>query len=202
MTTPVANTDYKINTARDGSGSDITLSGTMTLTWTVEEKRMVLEVSNSSLTHSAYFVDGSGNPTLQVRGQPVIQLDPLMLIEEDSGSLAEWYRRYLELKLLIQDDVLASDIGYMLVQTLAYPISYAREMWIRVGTTPSGVNPYSLKILDVVGITETQSELNDTLHRIIAIRYTDQHVILYFEPVDRLEEDILTGDARLERFLE
>lgn len=83
-TTPVANTDYKANTAAAGSGTDITSDISIVVTKSADRMEMVITNNNAS---TAYLM------LLQARGIPVVEDHTTIVKDEDSTSIAKYGRR-------------------------------------------------------------------------------------------------------------
>ena len=84
-TTPVANTDYFVNSASDGSGSD--QSGSLALVATKTATTMLLEFTSSAAADIYLW------SKLQARGLPVVKSDPLRVVKLDSTSQTTYGRR-------------------------------------------------------------------------------------------------------------
>ena len=80
-TTPVAITDYKANSADDGSGSDRTSD----LTVTAEKFVRSIKITVENTSTSEIYVT-----KLQVRGTPLVESDVLNVVREDSDSQVKY----------------------------------------------------------------------------------------------------------------
>lgn len=107
---PTATTDYLANSASDGSGSNLT--GSIAITMTDFASASKLEITNNAAV-TAYFVDGSGDPFLRIKGKGVYDLGPqtfeatstqtygikplpIELRYQSDASIAQSYATYVE----------------------------------------------------------------------------------------------------------
>jgi hypothetical protein len=89
---PVAGVDYAANTQADGSGVNVTAQVSVALT-TVNGSAVKLTVTNSH-PGTVYLLAGS-----RLRGTPLIQGDPLLVIREDAAGMTLYGVRPLEFNL-------------------------------------------------------------------------------------------------------
>ena len=83
-TTPVATTDYVVNAAADGSGSNLTSSVSVAVV--KQSNIMKITLSNTGAT-DGYIT------ALKARGTTVVTSDPAVIIEEDSTSQTAYFKR-------------------------------------------------------------------------------------------------------------
>lgn len=177
VTTPVANTDYVMNSKRDGSGVDLTSSGDITHDYTEESRRLVWQITNTSGYH-AYLT------TMQVRGDPVYTYDPIIVQETDAASVAAYGQRVQALDLAqLGDDEFAAQYAGFVVGRRGAPALFGRSLRCRARATLAGVDSDSLELYDLIEISETQAGLVNVLHRIWALRYTQLETYIFLEPV-------------------
>ena len=101
MIQPVANTDYKMNTAYDGTGTDITSYLTVSVAYHTAEAKITL--TNTS----AY----TGNITLlQLRGLGVYQDSSIRAVAEDSASQTNYGHRELNIEQQYQRDTESGEL--------------------------------------------------------------------------------------------
>jgi len=79
-TAPVASTDYTVNSAADGSGTDITASVSVAVSKFDESMKITL--TNNDATLPGYLT------LLQARGTPITVSDPIAVTAEDATSIA------------------------------------------------------------------------------------------------------------------
>jgi len=81
MVTPVATTDYLMNTAKDGSGSNITADLTVTATYGTEGVSYSLLNANADIGYVTF---------LQARGKGVYQYNPIQDISSNAASITSY----------------------------------------------------------------------------------------------------------------
>lgn len=90
---PVATTDYMMNSASDGSGTNLTTS--LSVTATIGGDAAMLVLTNNSTTTTGYLVDLTGVPKLQIRGDPVRDQQEAIADHRDSTSATSYGERVL-----------------------------------------------------------------------------------------------------------
>jgi hypothetical protein len=97
MVTPVENTDYEMNTAADGSGTDLSSSFSVTATYGGNSVEYV--ITNNHASSTGYIT------LLQARGKGVYDLSPITIEVEDSTSIAAYGDRLLEFDMPYQTSI-------------------------------------------------------------------------------------------------
>jgi hypothetical protein len=87
--TPVPTTDYLVNTASDGSGTNLT--GSVAVAALFYSTQAYLSITNNSAS-SGYIT------LLRVRGNPVVTGDPMRFQEQDGNSIQRFQRRTFNLE--------------------------------------------------------------------------------------------------------
>lgn len=111
---PVANVDYKANTAQDGSGTDVTeyVSVTIAALFTTSAK---LTITNT-YSGDVYMVDSTGASWLKLRGTPATVDSEIEQIYEDVGSQDELGQTN---QLIIDNDFIDDpDFAYYLARAM------------------------------------------------------------------------------------
>lgn len=140
---PVSSTDFTINTASDGSGSDITASCTIAFTSFGKTAKIVL----TNPTAFNAFVT-----LLQVRGDAITFPDPALQIAEDTASKASYDPRTFVLDSpWMQSSALADSFSQFIVSFLATP-----QRFIVVQLEASPVNQFTPDLMDTIDTTITR----------------------------------------------
>jgi hypothetical protein len=114
VATPVATTDYTMNTAADGSGTNLTASFTVTISIFAGSAKLV--VTNGA------SVDGYIT-LLKIRGKALELLNVSANISESSVSQASYGKRQLSLELpFLQQTAVAEDMSDWLLSWLKSPL--------------------------------------------------------------------------------
>lgn len=108
VVTPVANTDYKLNSQADGAGDNLSASLTIS-SFTVYANYAEFTATNTS-TRTGYLVRA------QVRGQKLTQFNPAVQKSSDSASQTEFDIRRADFDQPLQDSALkAQDLADYLI---------------------------------------------------------------------------------------
>lgn len=86
---PTATTDYTMNTASDGSGTDLTASFTVVQTDFGNKSKLVVTNNSASTGYKTL---------LKIRGDAIANTSPSYVLNEDAGVMAVYGRRILNLK--------------------------------------------------------------------------------------------------------
>jgi hypothetical protein len=171
--TPVNGTDVIINSRSDGAGVVLTGSSSITISYTVQARRVLMSVTNNTL-YTAYFI------TLQVRGNPIVTYDPVtMEIDNSSGQL----RRLLDIDAPFLGD---AERAY---QYCNYVISrYQARQFVKYVDLPGGINGEveeyeQFELFTYCRVTETQSGLSFARHYIRRIEYWPNKMRLWLDLV-------------------
>lgn len=116
---PVATTDYTMNTAVDGTGTNQTASFTVTATFFASTVK--LNITNNHGTLSAYV------RTLQVRGDGLYSLQAHTVESSDSTSINTYGANLAQINMLFQDNPLVGqDAAISLKDTYKNPLANVR----------------------------------------------------------------------------
>ena len=133
VVSPVATTDFTMNTASDGSGSDLTASWTVTATIFSGSAKLVI-TNNSAST--GYIT------LLKVRGQAIAELNTTAYIVEDTDSQTDYGVHELVLNLPFQQSTtFAKNLGDFLSPIFADP---AFEIEVEIENRPTIQFAYDL----------------------------------------------------------
>lgn len=113
---PVATTDYTMNTATDGTGTNLTTSFSVTASFF--SSSVMLTIVNNHATLSGYV------RTLQCRGDGIYSLNPVTAQADDTTSRSDYGTNVANIEMLYQSNPLvASDAAYYLKQTFKDPLA-------------------------------------------------------------------------------
>lgn len=178
--TPVAGTDYVVNTAPDGSGTNITTSCTLSLT--VYATGVQMRLTNGS-AHAGYIT------LLQLRGQ-VLTDNPVRVQRSDAASQTLYGPKTLTVEsAFAQDTNLAGAIAEALIDQLA-----AAQVFPTVTLVNRPEIQYGLELFDFVDLIIEQIGLTATYrlayieHRWLAENGQVTETVLSFEPVSILPD--------------
>lgn len=165
ITPLVPNTDYTINEKADGSLGDYTTSPYFAIaTPDVRASEITLTLQNSAL--GPLFAT-----KLQVRGQPVTTYDPVTQTREDAASQAAYQKRTLTHDLpLSADVVLAEALAAYLLDRYKAPFTRIESVTIRNEPVINGTNVFSLKLFDVISLSDAQTGISNLLCWISGLR--------------------------------
>jgi hypothetical protein len=162
---PVANTDYTVNEKQDGTGFDYTLSSSFSLSTSTEATRMAITLTNNAI--GPLYVT-----LLKVRGKPIITYDPLVFEKSDVSSQETYQKRVRLYDLPMQANPNFGETlaGYIIFRC-KNPLLRAERLVVQGRDVLDGVNLFSLGILDLILITDSQTGLNSAAHLIHAVEY-------------------------------
>lgn len=143
ITTPVATTDYIVNSEEDGSGDDLTDDVSINISKFTETAKLTV-INNSG--SAAYLT------LLRLRGQPAIITSEVLQIFQDNDSI----NKYDEKNLMIENDFIDNDtFAYYLARTIVRKYKNPlRRIRIRVRGVPH------LQLKDKVQVYDRDLETN------------------------------------------
>lgn len=187
--TPVATTDYTANSAPDGSGTDLTLQ--VSISMSAFSDKAKLTITNSASVN-AYMT------LLQVRGQPVVTRD-ISVRQEDSSSIASYGRRDMNISpAFLQDVDTAENMArFVLAMTKTPAGAIQIEMLI------DNILPEALmsEISDRISVTDPYHYLSGDEFYIEGFVYDlvpggNSRVTVYAKPADTTGGWFVVGYAR------
>ncbi len=194
----VAYTDYTANERADGSGPDYTNDPAFSISMTVEATRALVTLENTA-TGTLYVT------SLQIRGKPLRDYDPVAVEVTNAESVSDYFRRVSALDLaMISDPVFAQAYGEYVVGRFADPTLTANVVRVRNMDVVNGVNVFSLGLFDKVTVNDAQTGIDALDHWVRAVEYeltpTRKDVRLYLERADERKYCLLdrTGYAELD----
>lgn len=141
LVSPVITTDYTMNTAEDGSGTN--LSSSFTVTFTNFGKTGKLVITNNHATLAGYVT------LLKVRGDAIDAPDQSLLIEEDTTSQGIYGKALLAVDNdWFQDTALTSDFANWLISYMPNPQKF---LTVRLEGRPD--IQFTPDLFDVVTVT-------------------------------------------------
>jgi hypothetical protein len=153
MVTPVATTDYLCNTLANGSGTDLTASLTVTVTYGVESALYTFYNASASSGFITF---------LQARGKGIYDYDVVTKIFEDTALQALYGVHNLSIDLVYQNDATKADLfGLVILGQYKTPISEIK--WVSFYTKNDDFTQIFLNA-DCgyrVNLTETQTAMNE-----------------------------------------
>ncbi|HEX3050865.1 MAG TPA: hypothetical protein VHP83_09445 [Aggregatilineaceae bacterium] len=162
---PVPTTDYLVNDAPNGSGYNYTTDPAFSIATETEATRLKITLTNNAI--GPLYVT-----LLRVRGQPVRAYDPITIERSDSTSQAVYEKRARLYDLPMQSDL---NFGELLADFLLgrskNPALAAESLTVQNRDTLSGVNFFSLNLLDKIVITDPQTGASALAHWLRAIDY-------------------------------
>ncbi len=150
--TPVATTDFLVNTAIDGSGSDLTSQCTVT-TFTDFGKTSKIVIKNNSGS-DGYLI------FLQVRGDPLEAPDSSIVVVEDETSQALYDKAQFTLDTpWLQSTSLANDFALWMNSFLPTP---QRFVTIQIEARPE--LQFDTEIFDVIDFSSAKKNIDGNFH--------------------------------------
>lgn len=158
MIDPVASTDYTMNSAADGSGTDLTSSLTVTATFGSNGAQFT-------------FTNGSATPgfvtLLQCRGRGIYDFQTLTPIAEDVTSQTTYGKHEQQIDLIYQTDLLlAKNIGLYYLGLYKDPTSQVVGCIFSIPRSTAGgvlaARVLALEVSDKIGLTEQQTGISNT----------------------------------------
>jgi hypothetical protein len=155
MVVPVSGTDYVMNSAADGSGSNLTANFTVTASYAGDA--VFYTITNNGA------VDGYIT-TLQARGRGVYDFQPVYSKATSSSSITAYGRQDLEIDMPYQSDTAVGTAVASFVRTRWSTVAGGTHIKVRVmGLTAALLaQVIAREPGDVVSITETTTGLNIT----------------------------------------
>lgn len=145
MVAPVATTDYLMNAAADGSGSNLTANFTVVATYGANQ--VVYAITNNSAVTAGFITK------LQARGRGLYDYDPLEAEVENADSIADIGESLVELAMVYQGDL---NVGLALAQ-------YLVDTWssheLTAGTEPSSNTTPGVTEIGITCIPRSSAEL-------------------------------------------
>ena len=137
MLTPVATTDYLMNSKADGSGSDLT--GNLTVTATYSASYVDYSFINAA-TITGYITH------LQARGTGIYSYEPLEFIYEDDVSINEFGEYPGDLEQIAKNDM---TYGQIVIKSFVERDKYPRNDLKRVSFVANKSNKLSMAFLSI-----------------------------------------------------
>ncbi len=180
---PVKRTDYRANTAADGSGADVTAQFTMTIpTEGVRGSAVILDVCNTSGSN-AYLLAQT-----RLRGTPLIQGDSLLIEQTNFPSALAYGLNSLMIDLSVLGTTAdAKEFAQAKLDAFAAPFGAVQS--ITLGNRSHYNEALSLGLFDAITITDSDTG-HSANYYIIAEKHTLSHggyrhqVTWLLEPVD------------------
>lgn len=173
MVTPVATTDYTMNTLASGAGTDLTASFSVTAEY--GSNRVKYTITNKS-SSTGYITK------LQARGRYLFDYTPVDNISTDSASITLYGERQLALDMPYESTVgAAAAVGDYVLSVWSTPAAVAAIMPLVPPTSADLATMIAREPGHAVTITETVTGLN-TVYYInrVSMRFETQDII-YFE---------------------
>jgi len=154
MVTPVINTDYKMWTNDDGTGTDITADLVITAVYMAD--RVIYTVRNNHATLSGYIT------LLQARGYGIYSFNPIQYVASDTASISAHgeYEQTVEQKY--QADLAQGVVaGNTFLDQYKDPRTVINSMTCNANRTGQLMESFlSLDIGDLIHVKETQSAID------------------------------------------
>lgn len=173
VVSPVATTDYRVFEFADGTGVEYTSSPRFSLGVEIEGTRARLTLGNTAA--GPLYVT-----FLQVRGRAVRTYDGVSVVEQSGAAEAEYGQRRVRVASRMLSDE-AHALAY--AQWLIARFGSARLEVERVklgGSLIGGRDPFDVKLLEWVGISDSESGLSEAPHRVrrIEVEVTERGATL------------------------
>jgi hypothetical protein len=174
MVDPVATTDYKMNTSKDGKGKDLTSSLTVSVVFRTAEAEI-------TLTNTSGYL---GQITkLQLRGYGVYQDSSIKAVVEDTSSQASYSETELNIKQQYQRDVVAGKLwAKKIVGVESSPRTKLNKITFCANKSEMRMLAFlACDIGDLVKITESGLNLDGYYYYINGIEFaiTEGNIITY-----------------------
>ncbi len=172
-----ATTDYVINGAADGSGTDYTGSGSITITKTNETNGAIINIENN-LGVRIYFT------LLQVRGKAIYAYDEIIVTRQDATSITAYGLYEVALDLTCQfDDEEAWAYAQRILDWFSDPRWYPRSVTLPADTEiVSGQWAYTRHIMSWFKLFDANT-ISSMAVRVVGGRYwsrNHEHLITYY----------------------
>ncbi|MEP7285400.1 MAG: choice-of-anchor R domain-containing protein [Chloroflexota bacterium] len=203
VTPLVPGTDFRVwervDSSGNGAGFEYTNYGLAAATIS----NVVIAASQVTLTFNnaasgSLYVTG-----LQVRGYPVYTYDPVTVTQSDSGSIALYQERAYTRDLVFANDPnFAASLGQYYLSQYKAPFVEVQSVTVDNKASLAGVDLLGLRLMEVISITDAQTNLSAVKHLIVGVDYaldptrTDyvKRVTLHLERLDNTTYWLL-GDA-------
>lgn len=149
MVAPVANTHYTMNTAADGTGTDLTASFTVTATYGANSVDYV--VTNNHATLAGYITK------LEAKGKGIYDYQPVMADREDSTSITTYTEHLFQIDMPYQSDPnVAQTVADLILMVYKVPRPHEVEMTYCANISDAFMAAAcSLEPGDVISVNET-----------------------------------------------
>ena len=153
MVTPVATTDYTMNTLADGTGTNLTANFTVTPTFGANSAKLII-VNTSGSDGFITF--------LQLRGKGIYTYDPTISTSQDTASQYLYGINSLSYDMPYQDTL---TVGQSAADYFKYvyknPLTYLRDITIDANASPTMMGyALSREISDRITVSETVTGLS------------------------------------------
>lgn len=156
---PQSSTDYTMNTAADGSGSDLTAS--FSVTYTDFGKTGKITITNNHGSLAGYVT------LMQVRGDAITSPNVSLLIQEDTASQAIYGKTLLELDNdWFQQTSLANDFARWLISYMPNPQKF---LTVRLEARPD--IQFDADLFDLINVTINRLSISDVNYRVAGIEH-------------------------------
>jgi hypothetical protein len=156
LVAPVAVTDYTMNTAADGTGTDITSSYSVSL----------LTTSGNSVT---FLVTATGTASgfitkLQLRGRGIYDYNTTVLSAQDSVNQLAYGQRVINIDMPYQaDPAVANEASQYVLNVWSNPLSYITQLQIIGNWSDALMQAVMLRdVSDCIALDETVTGLKST----------------------------------------
>lgn len=183
VVTPVATTNFLLNSQKNGGGSDMTSS--VGISFEILAREMVWTITNPT-AQDAYLVFA------EVEGKAIYEFDPVAAEYADFSSYVGQGDRTFSASYVAATDLeFAQAVAEYVVRThqstgvgyLGGGKTWCRRVDFYANSEYGGRSPYAFELQECWAITEAASGLSGQLHRIWRIEYVLDKVIVYFEPL-------------------
>jgi hypothetical protein len=159
VVSPVATTDYTMNTQEDGGGTNLTSSFTVTLTDFGRTGKLVITNNHAAL---AGFVT-----LLKVRGDAIDAPDASILIEEDTASQSDFGNALLTIDNdWLQDTSLANDLCQWLISYMPNPQKF---LTVKLEARPD--IQFAADLFDLINNTISRLSIASVNYRVAGIEH-------------------------------
>lgn len=179
---PVASSDYLVNTASDGSGTDLT--GSVSVTADLFPTSVKFTIVNGS-AHHGYVTK------LQIRGNPLTTTS-LQAIEEDSGSISIFGKKTFELDTeFLQDTNMVTSIASLLIILFKDPKKFPI---IQAQNQPDF--QFTLDLFDVITLQVSAKGINEDFyvahiaHNWLSENGQETMTVYHLEPINILGTEV------------
>lgn len=162
MTAPVANTDYKANSAADGTGTNLTGSFSVTGTFTSGNSAALLVANNGGV--DGYIGGNTTGAFLQLRGQGVYDYNTAVAVAQDTDSQNRSGQRVINVDMPYQaNPAVAVDAASYILNIWSSPNSYVPQFRILGNWTDDLMRAVMQReISDPIALDETITGVKST----------------------------------------